>query len=149
MLPPVILTGAPVGYVCGGSFLKEAAAAATPARFVDRCKVHEVTHSQGVTTGVRATVVGAGGRTFELRVLCPTVICAGGAINSPALLLRSKVPDASGMIGRNALPPPVAPTTALHMARAAAAQLQYPPRLRSRTLAVGTCGYILFAPQWA
>ena len=123
---------------CHDRFLKEAAAAAMPARFVDQCKVLEVIHSHGVAKGVRAAVVGAGGRTFELRVLSPTVICAGGAINSPALLLRSKVPDASGMIGRNARQ---LITTPLH---------RYCSLLTAaaRSPAAGTCGFTQSAQRW-
>jgi len=63
------------------------------AQFMDRCKVDIVTHSRGVATGVSGTFVGQQGQTRKLNVRAKVVVVSGGAINSPALLLRSKVPN--------------------------------------------------------
>mmetsp|Transcript_79239 Transcript_79239/g.164467 ORF Transcript_79239/g.164467 Transcript_79239/m.164467 type:complete len:730 (+) Transcript_79239:158-2347(+) len=83
------------------TFLRDAATAATPARFADRCEVHEVLHTGGRATGVRASVVGCNGVTCSLVVHAPVVVVSCGAIQSPALLKRSKIPDPHKNIGKN------------------------------------------------
>jgi choline dehydrogenase-like flavoprotein len=86
------------------TYLKDAARQGC--RFADRCLVSRVIHEEGPggrrqAKGVEATIVGAGGKTFKLTVRAKTVIVSCGSINTPALLLRSKLPNLNGLIGRN------------------------------------------------
>ncbi len=55
------------------------------------CAVERVLVDGGATTGVAATVTHADGATTALTVKAPTVVVACGAIESPALLLRSGI----------------------------------------------------------
>lgn len=55
------------------------------------CAVERVLVDDGATTGVAATVTHADGATTALTVEAPTVVVACGAIESPALLLRSGI----------------------------------------------------------
>ena len=55
------------------------------------CAVERVLVDGGATTGVAATVTHADGATTALTVEAPTVVVACGAIESPALLLRSGI----------------------------------------------------------
>mmetsp|Transcript_43917 Transcript_43917/g.79414 ORF Transcript_43917/g.79414 Transcript_43917/m.79414 type:complete len:726 (+) Transcript_43917:79-2256(+) len=116
--------GAPgAGFICAGdryeikqsmtvTFLRDAAAARVPAQFADRCKVSEVTHSKGVATGVRATIIGSDGQPHQLTIRARVVVVACGSINSPALLLRSRLPNKNGLIGKNLRLHPVSIVTA-------------------------------------
>lgn len=83
------------------TYLRDAATASVPAQFVDRCLVRRVLHRDGVAGGVEAEVVGAGGRPCRLEVRAPTVVVSCGAVGSPALLLRSRLPNRNGRIGKN------------------------------------------------
>eukprot|EP00928_Gymnodinium_smaydae_P071062 TRINITY_DN54744_c0_g1_i1.p1 TRINITY_DN54744_c0_g1~~TRINITY_DN54744_c0_g1_i1.p1 ORF type:complete len:734 (+),score=130.03 TRINITY_DN54744_c0_g1_i1:49-2250(+) len=83
------------------TFLKDAAMASVPARFVDQCHVLKVQHRLGKVAGVVGSVIGADGCAHRLEVRAPLVVVAGGAINSPALLLRSGLPNRNGKIGKN------------------------------------------------
>lgn len=74
------------------NYLPEAAAAG--ARFVVGCHVDRVVTEDGRAAGVEATV----GET-RLRVEAPTVVLAAGAIESPAILLRSGI--GGPQVGRN------------------------------------------------
>ncbi|CAE8637429.1 unnamed protein product [Polarella glacialis] len=105
-----LISGA--GFICAGdryeikqsmtvTFLRDAAAARIPAQFADRCKVSEVIHSKGVASGVRAAIIGSDGQPHQLTVRARVVVVACGSINSPALLLRSRLPNKNGLIGKN------------------------------------------------
>jgi len=60
------------------------------ARIVVRCNADKVLIENGHAVGVEATVTDtASGKTYRLTVRAKTVVVAAGAINSPALLLRS------------------------------------------------------------
>jgi choline dehydrogenase-like flavoprotein len=60
------------------------------ARIVVRCNADKVLIEHGHAVGVEATVIDtASGKTYRLTVRAKTVVVAAGAINSPALLLRS------------------------------------------------------------
>mmetsp|Transcript_38402 Transcript_38402/g.99356 ORF Transcript_38402/g.99356 Transcript_38402/m.99356 type:complete len:722 (-) Transcript_38402:193-2358(-) len=84
------------------TWLKDAALAQTPAQFADRCEVESVLHKGGVAQGVKAHIVGADGVTkYSLVVNAPIVVVSCGSIQSPALLLRSKIPDPHKQIGKN------------------------------------------------
>lgn len=73
------------------------------AAFMDRCFVSKVTQRGGKATGVVGTVVGAGGVERAFTVEASIVVVSCGSINSPALLLRSKLPglNKSGQLGKN------------------------------------------------
>lgn len=84
------------------TYLRDAASAITPAQFADRCNVRRVLHRNGMATGVEADIIGADGVTkHALVVHAATVVVACGSINSPALLLRSGLPNRNGQIGKN------------------------------------------------
>lgn len=84
------------------TYLKDAATALVPAKFADRCYVERVLHQGGAAKGVRARIVGADGVTEHiLTVSAPMVVISCGSLNSPALLLRSRLPDRSRQIGKN------------------------------------------------
>jgi len=72
------------------------------ARLFADCRVDRVTRSGAAVTGVAGHVVRPGGRKGPaIAVRARTVIVAGGAIQTPALLLRSGLRSASGQLGRN------------------------------------------------
>jgi len=61
------------------------------ARFVVGARADRITAADGRATGVEATVTNADGSTTKLTVQSPTVVVSGGAVESPALLLRSGI----------------------------------------------------------
>ncbi|HYM55732.1 MAG TPA: FAD-dependent oxidoreductase [Solirubrobacteraceae bacterium] len=71
------------------TFLQDAADAG--ARFVVGARAERIIVRDGRAAGVEATVTSEDGSTTALRVDAPTVVVAGGAIESPALLLRSGI----------------------------------------------------------
>jgi choline dehydrogenase-like flavoprotein len=71
------------------TFLQDAADAG--ARFVVGARAERVLTEDGQATGVLATVTSADGSSTELEVRAETVVVAAGAIESPALLLRSGI----------------------------------------------------------
>lgn len=92
------------------TFLRDAATAARPAQFIDRCYVERVLHDRGVAVGVRARVIGGDGAEHALIVNAPIVVVSGGSLNSPALLLRSGLPNRNKQIGKNLHLHPTNPT---------------------------------------
>jgi len=93
------------------TYLRDAATAAVPAQFADRCRVSRVLHSHGIAQGVEAQVAGPDGKLHKLTVRSPLVVVACGSIHSPALLLRSGLPNKNGMIGKNLRLHPVSAVT--------------------------------------
>ena len=71
------------------TFLQDAADAG--ARFVVGARAERILSEDGRTTGVQALVTHDDGSTTTLTVKAPTVVVAAGAIESPALLLRSGI----------------------------------------------------------
>jgi choline dehydrogenase-like flavoprotein len=71
------------------TFLQDAADAG--ARFVVGARAERVLVEDGRVAGVRATVTHGDGSTTTLTVSAPAVVVACGAIESPALLLRSGI----------------------------------------------------------
>jgi choline dehydrogenase-like flavoprotein len=71
------------------TFLQDAADAG--ARFVVGARAERILCGDGRATGVQATITHADGSTTTLTVDAPTVVVAAGAIESPALLLRSGI----------------------------------------------------------
>ncbi len=70
------------------------------ARIVVRCNADNVLIENGRAVGVKATVTDtATGKTYTVTVRARTVVVAAGAINSPALLLRSGLDNPN--IGRH------------------------------------------------
>jgi choline dehydrogenase-like flavoprotein len=77
-------------------------ALASGARLFADCRVDRVTRAGRTVTGVTGHFVRPGGRRGpRLTVRARTVIVAGGAIQTPALLMRSGLRSASGQLGRN------------------------------------------------
>jgi choline dehydrogenase-like flavoprotein len=71
------------------TFLQDAADAG--ARFVVGARAERVLAEDGRARGVQALVTNDDGSTTTLTVEAPTVVLAAGAIESPALLLRSEI----------------------------------------------------------
>jgi choline dehydrogenase-like flavoprotein len=71
------------------TFLQDAADAG--ARFVVSARAERILTADGAAAGVVASVTNADGTSTQLTVQAPTVIVAAGAIESPALLLRSGI----------------------------------------------------------
>jgi choline dehydrogenase-like flavoprotein len=71
------------------TFLQDASDAG--ARFVVGARAERILTEHGRASGVQATVTNEDGSTTTLTVSAPTVVVAAGAIESPALLLRSGI----------------------------------------------------------
>ncbi|HXA30045.1 MAG TPA: GMC family oxidoreductase [Candidatus Angelobacter sp.] len=84
------------------------------ARLFANCKVKRVVVENGRARGVVATVHDpeTGARRGSLRVHARAVVLAAGAIFTPALLLRQKLANSSGQVGRNLVIHPAVGTTA-------------------------------------
>jgi choline dehydrogenase-like flavoprotein len=74
-------------------------ALALGARLFADCRVDRITRSGRAVTGITGRFTGPGGARLTVRA--GTVIVAGGAIQTPALLARSGLGSASGQLGRN------------------------------------------------
>lgn len=80
------------------------------ATIISRCRVERLEHVGGEVKAVTARFFNASGRQASgatLRVTAKRFVLAAGAINSPAILLRSGAPDASGMTGKRTFLHPV------------------------------------------
>jgi choline dehydrogenase-like flavoprotein len=66
-------------------------AAKAGARIVTSCRADRVLVESGRASGVRATLTHPDGRTTAVTVRAGTVVVAGGALETPALLLRSAI----------------------------------------------------------
>jgi choline dehydrogenase-like flavoprotein len=71
------------------TYLEDAHAAG--ARFVVNCRADRIFCEQGRAAGVEGTYIGPDGRTESVVVRAPHVVAAGGALETPALLLRSHI----------------------------------------------------------
>ena len=72
------------------------------ARVFADCRVERITQSNGTITGIEGAFVRPGGhRGPRLTVSARVVVAAGGAVQTPALLARSGLRFASGLLGRN------------------------------------------------
>lgn len=87
---------------------------AAGARLFAHCKVRNVVVENGRARGVVATVhdPATGARRGRLRVNARAVVLAAGAIFTPALLLRQRLANSSGQVGRNLVIHPAVGTTA-------------------------------------
>jgi acyl-CoA reductase-like NAD-dependent aldehyde dehydrogenase/choline dehydrogenase-like flavoprotein len=61
------------------------------AQIVARCRIERVLTENGRAAGVEGTYVAEDGTTARVEVRAPTIVVAGGSIESPALLLRSRI----------------------------------------------------------
>ncbi|MBM4280595.1 MAG: FAD-binding protein [Deltaproteobacteria bacterium] len=80
------------------------------AAVVTRCRVQRVVFEAGRVTAVIGLAIDASGTQstgVTVTVKPRFVVIAGGAINSPALLLRSAAPDPHGVLGRRTFLHPV------------------------------------------
>ncbi|MFV0681246.1 GMC family oxidoreductase N-terminal domain-containing protein [Ottowia sp.] len=80
-------------------------------------EANQILHDGKRTTGVEALAMDPLGQVptgKKVRVNAKHVVVSAGAIRSPALLMRSKVPDTSGKTGKRTFLHPVA-TTVAHM----------------------------------
>lgn len=69
---------------------------------VPSCRVERVTVADGRATGVSGRFVRAGsGKSFALQVRAQSVVLAAGAVGTPALWLRSQLPNAYRQVGHN------------------------------------------------
>jgi len=87
------------------------------ATLLSRCRVIRLAHNDGRVQEVRGELLDASGRTPigpTVRVRAKHVVVAGGAINSPALLLRSHVPDPHDLLGRRTFFHPVVLSVGMH-----------------------------------
>jgi len=84
------------------------------AQLFANCRVRRVTVRNGRATGVVATVhdPASGAKRGELRVHARAVVLAAGAVFTPALLLRQRLANSSGQVGRNLVIHPAVGTTA-------------------------------------
>jgi choline dehydrogenase-like flavoprotein len=86
----------------------------------------------------------------EISITARHYLVAGGAINSPALLLRSQAPDPHGLLGRRTFLHPVVISAALHAERveawAGAPQTLYSDHFLETQAIDGPIGYKLEAP---
>ncbi len=71
------------------TYLQDASAAG--ARVVVNCHVERVLCRQGRAAGVEGTYTGPDGRQARVIVRARQVVCAAGALETPALLLRSRI----------------------------------------------------------
>jgi choline dehydrogenase-like flavoprotein len=71
------------------TYLQDAADAG--ARFVVRCRVERVLVENGRAAGVEGTYAGEDGTVARVTVRAPQVVVAAGALDTPALLLRSGI----------------------------------------------------------
>jgi choline dehydrogenase-like flavoprotein len=81
------VTGAKLGTL--KTYLQDAADAG--ARFVVDCRVERVLVERGRAAGVEGTYRDADGRTARVVVRAPQVVLAAGALDTPAVLLRSGI----------------------------------------------------------
>ncbi len=79
------------------------AALAHGAQLVSRVRAEHFVHAHGRVTELLCSALDAAGLApgpYTIRVRARAFIAAGGAINTPALLLRSTLPDPHGRIGK-------------------------------------------------
>lgn len=91
-------------------------AIAAGAAIVSRCRVDKIAYQGTRAVRVEASFLDAFGRDetgVKIVVKPRLVIVSGGAINSPAVLLRSGTPDRSGLLGRRTFLHPVIASVAV------------------------------------
>ena len=80
-------------------------AAAAGARVITGCRVDEVVVQRGRATGVKGSILdpetGVVQRDSRFEISAETVVLAAGAIYTPALLLRQRLANSGGHVGRH------------------------------------------------
>lgn len=80
------------------------------ATLVHRLRVRQLQHAGGKISGAIGEALGSDGRTpsgVQVTIKARHYVAAGGAINTPALLLRSQLPDPHQRLGKRTLIHPV------------------------------------------
>lgn len=83
---------------------------------VHRLRVRQLLHAGGRVTGALGEALRSDGRTSSgvmVTIKAKHYITSGGAINTPALLLRSQLPDPHGLLGKRTMIHPVVLTLAM------------------------------------
>jgi choline dehydrogenase len=86
------------------------------ATLVHRLRVRQLQHAGGRISGALADALRADGRSLSgisVTIKAKHYVAAGGAINTPALLLRSQLPDPNQRLGKRTLIHPVVLTLAV------------------------------------
>jgi len=86
------------------------------ATLVHRLRVRQLQHAGGRISGAIGEALGGDGRTpsgVTVTIKARHYVAAGGAINTPALLLRSQIPDPHQRLGKRTLIHPVVISLAL------------------------------------
>ncbi len=115
-------------------------------------RAQELDVKEGRVQAVRCIPVALNGSVLagSTRVVARHVVVAGGAINSPALLMRSKLPDPHGRLGRRTFLHPVTLSTAVFDERIegwqGAPQTLYTDHFQDTGPLDGPIGYKLEAP---
>ena len=131
-------------------------ALANGATLLHRLRVRQIQHGANQVQALACDALGEDGRTptgTTVSVKARHYIVAGGAINSPALLLRSQVPDPHGLLGKRTFIHPVNLSVAT-MPKAVNAFYGTPQSIASDQFqwkdgATGAMGYKLEVPPLA
>jgi choline dehydrogenase len=86
------------------------------ATLVHRLRVRQLQHADGKITGAVGEALGKDGLTatgVNVTIKAKHFVAAGGAVNSPALLLRSALPDPHKILGKRTMIHPVVLTLAV------------------------------------
>ncbi len=123
------------------------------ARLFVETRAEAFEHAAGRITALRCRAVRANGAALPgqpLRIVAKHYVVAGGAINSPALLLRSKLPDPHALLGRRTFLHPVVISAAFFdepvQGWAGAPQSIYTDHFLERDPIDGPIGFKLEAP---
>ncbi|MFS2026877.1 GMC family oxidoreductase N-terminal domain-containing protein [Massilia sp. CT11-137] len=123
------------------------------ATLVTRARAERLVCTGDQADGLDCTLLDAGGLRAtgrRLRLRARHYVLAGGAINTPALLLRSKVPDPSGKLGKRTFLHPTLVSAALFPQRvdgyAGAPQTVYSDHFLHTQAIDGPLGFKLEAP---
>jgi choline dehydrogenase-like flavoprotein len=129
------------------------AALARGATLITRARARGFDHAKGRVRALDCVALDARGTDptpRRITVRAKTFIAAGGAIGTPALLLRSQVPDPHGVIGKRTFLHPTVVSAALMPERvdgfAGAPQTIYSDHFLESAPADGPIGYKLEAP---
>lgn len=97
------ITGCPTGakQSAASSYIPKFLAA--NGRIYTHCRVYKVTYTKGQVTGVEGHFINPinKAKSHKLKVRAKIVIAAGGAIQTPALLLKSGIRDQGRLLGHN------------------------------------------------
>jgi len=129
------------------------AALARGATLVTRARAWALEHASGRVTGLKCVGLDAGGTNPTPRrilIRSKTFVAAGGAIGTPALLLRSNVPDPNSIVGTRTFLHPTVVSAALMPERvegySGAPQTIYSDHFLDTLALDGPIGYKLEAP---